>query len=217
MPPKKQQHLHQLKLEKIPDSGRVTKPALPSVLRVARSTKHFGDLLERPPKSNEKLSEQSSIPCGPGKRDRVSSILVYKGFKLDRTERLFSLLRHLCPADDKRPIEADERHVWLGASPVGNVITYTETPTLHVWVDWLLSTGYRNGSMEKTESELKHILESTRVLTALVDAFEIPYSSLVSAISSHKYAKIIGGNEKTWLRFYMERSGHPEHQFFVDA
>jgi hypothetical protein len=184
---------------------------------VAGSTKQFGSLLERPPESNVSLSKRSSIPCGPGNKDRISSFLVYNGFKIGRTERLFSLVRHLCPENDERPIEADAKHVWLGSSIIGNVIAYTETPTLHIWVDWLLKTGYRNGSMEDVEFRLDYLFRSTRVLSALVDAFEIPYDSLAKAIATHRYAKLIGGNEKTWLRFYMERSAHPGTQFCVGS
>ena len=114
-------------------------------------------------------------------------------------------------------IEADERNIWLGSSIIGNVITYTETPTLQIWIDWLLKTSYRNGSMEDVEFRLDHLFNSTRALSALVDAFEIPYDALANAIGTHKYAKLIGGNEKTWLRFYIERSAHPGTQFCVES
>lgn len=217
MPPKERKPHKPVQATQKPAGSRITQPALPSVLRVARSTKQFGALLERPPESNLNLSKRSSIPCGPGKRDRVSSLLVYKGFRVERTERLFSLLRHLCPEDDEKPIEADEKHVWLGSSIIGNVIAYTEAPTLQIWIDWLLKTSYRNGSMEEVEFRLDHLFNSTRVLSAFVDAFEIPYDALANAIATHKYAKLIGGSEKTWLRFYIERSAHPGTQFCVES
>gem|GEM_PF-6394562 len=199
-------------------TGKRRKPHHSKILitpaeRISGTTKKFGDLLDRPPKSNSKLSNRSSIPCGPEKRDRVSSFLVDKGFKIDRAEMLFSLLRRLSNEEDKRPIEADERHVWLGSNPVGIVMSFMDEPALHIWMDQLLTTSYRNGSMSEVEKDLQHILNNTRALSALVDAFEISYGMLASTIAENKFAKLVADPKITCLRFYEDRTAHPTRVF----
>ena len=201
-------------------TGKRRKPHNPVISispaeRTSGTTKKFGDLLERPPESNSKLKERSSIPCGPDKKDRISSFLVDNGFKINRAEMLFTLLRRLCNQDDNRPIEADERHIWLGSNPVGIVMSFMEKPTLHIWVDRLLTTSYRNGSMKEVEIDLQRILGNTRALSALVDAFETPYDLLASAIAENKFAALLADTKSTWLRFYGERTAHPTRVFQV--
>ena len=184
--------------------------------KISKTTRKFGDLLERPPESNSKLKERSSIPCGPDKKDRISSFLVDNGFKINRAEILFSLLRRLCSQDDGRPIEADERHVWLGSNPIGIVMSFMEKPTLHIWMDQLLTTSYRNGSMNEVEKDIQHILNNTRALSALVNAFEIPYELLVPAIAENRFAALVADTKSTCLRFYDERASHPTRVFQVE-
>lgn len=206
-------HKSVIPITPVKKSSKITCPAIPKMLELARKTKNFGDLLERPPESNSKLKGRSSIPCGPDKRDRVSSFLVDKGFKINRAEMLFSLLRRLCKEDDERPIEADERHVWLGSKPIGIVMSFMEKPTLHIWMDQLLTTSHRNGSMKEVETDIQRIMNNTRALSALVDAFEIPYGLLATTIAENKFAALIADTEVTCLRFYENRTAHPTRIF----
>jgi hypothetical protein len=206
----KKSHRSIVSITPVKKDSRITCPAIPKSVNLARKKYIFGDLLlERPPESNSKLRERSSIPCGPEKKDRISSFLVDKGFKIDRAEMLFSLLRRLSREDDERPIEADERHVWLGSSPIGIVMSFMDKPTLHVWVDQLLTTSYRNGSMSEVEKDIQHILSNTRALSTLVDAFELSYGMLASTIAGNRFAALVADKENTCLRFYEDRTAHP--------
>jgi hypothetical protein len=214
----KKPHRSIISITPIKRDSRITRPAIPKSVNLTKKKHIFGDLLsDRPPESNSKLRDRSSIPCGPEKKDRVSSFLVDKGFKINRAEMLFSLLRRLSSEEDERPIEADERHVWLGSNPIGIVMSFMDRPTLHVWVDQLLTTSYRNGSMSDVEKDIQHILNNTRALSTLVDAFELSYGMLASTIAENRFAALVADEENTCLRFYEDRTAHPTVIFKADG
>lgn len=191
---------------------RATQPALPSVLKIARKTRNFGDLLQRPPESRLSHAANRSISCGPEKKDRISSIIVEKGFRVSRAEMFFSLLRHLCKEGDERPIEADEREVWLGSSRIGRVTLLPETPVLMVWADDLFRASFRGASREQIQ-DLGFFLSNTRALSVLVDGFGANYSSLFGAINANHFASIIAEKETVRLRFHASRSLAPTQEF----
>ena len=191
---------------------RATQPALPSVLKIARQTRNFGDLLQRPPESRLSHAANKSISCGPEKKDRISSILFEKGFGIDRAEMFFSILRHLCEGRDERPLEADEREIWLGSNRIGRVTLLPETPILTVWADDLFRASFRSALPGEIRG-LDFFLSNTRALSVLVDGFGASYAALSGAISTNHFASFVAEKETIRLRFHLGRSLEPTRVF----
>ncbi|MBD3389372.1 hypothetical protein GF415_00240 [Candidatus Micrarchaeota archaeon] len=183
---------------------RETVPAKPSTL-------HPRNRLHKKPSIAEGLGGRSiAMPCGPGKKDTVSSSLLDNGYTFDRAEGFVSLVKQLCPPLEEEPnVEITEREVWVGRNRVGRVISLNpeeEDAELHIKIplEELLEPFLPEAELleNKHFSPLRRILGNTRTLSTIVAAFGMEYGKLSLAMDRNAFAELAAHPGTTFLHFY---------------
>ena len=183
---------------------RDTVPAKPSTLRPRSHLQKKPSITEGPE------GRSIAIPCGPGKKDTVSSSLLDNGYKFERAEGFVALVKQLCPPLEEDPtVEITEREVWVGRNRVGSVVSLNpeaEDAELHIKIplEELMEPFLPKEDLLDNNhfSPLRRMLGNTRTLSTIVAAFGMEYGKLSLAMDSNAFAELAAHPETTFLHFY---------------
>jgi len=165
---------------------RPTNPATPISLVRSRSSPST----PRPSQLNG-----PSIQCGP--RNRISEGLRERGVTIEHADKFFSLVQAICPEHEERPLEADERDIWLGTTVIGKVYMHEDTvPTMQVPLRALI---HANASKEGGPSPQMSPLDNTRTIDQLMRYFGTAWGKVVAAIQFGRDVMIVAKQEGIFL------------------